>query len=226
MSPEPSFAARMKQAGFRRIDWLIFAVMLGYLAFMVWEISAGVTIEKGILLAILSYYMLRIGYEFTFNRGNIPTMNTDGGLMRKMVQMLKEDAGRKSGTNYNVIDCGSGTGKLSRMIARAIPSSNVLGLETAKWPLEQSRLMQRMMGIKNLQYQQQDFFVQDYASTDAVVAFLNARVTEALGERLYAQLKPNALVITNEFELKGSWPTPQVITLYTPFKGTLYVYRR
>ncbi len=226
MPSETSFLSRMKQAGFRRIDWFIFAVMLGYVAFMVWEISNGLTFEKGVLLSILSYYMLRIGYEFTLNRSHIPTMNTDTGLMRKMVEILIEDAAKKSGAVYQVVDCGSGTGKLTRMIARAIPTAKVLGLETAKWPFEQSRLMQRLMGIQNLQYQQQDFFVQNYALVDAVVVFLNARVTQAIGERLYEQLKPNAVVIANEFELKGKWPGPQAITMFTPFKGTLYVYRR
>lgn len=225
MSTQPSFLNRMKQAGFRRIDWLILAVMLGYVAFMVSEISNGVTLEKGVLLAILSYYMIRIGYEFTLNRGHIPTINTDPGLMRKMVERIKQDSLQKSGT-YQVIDCGSGTGKLTRLIAKAVPAAKVLGLEMAKWPFEQSRLMQRVMGIQNLQYLQQDFFAQDYSNTNAVVVFLNARVTEAIGERLYAQLKPGALVITNEFELKGQWPAPEIITMYTPFKGTLYVYRR
>lgn len=216
----------MKQAGFRRIDILILLFMLGYVAFMAIKISNGVSWEEGILLAILSYYMIRIGYEFTFNRGNIPTMNTDTGLMSKMVEVLTTDSKKKSSATYRVIDCGSGTGKLTRMIARSVPSSDVVGLETAKWPFLQSMLMKRIMGIGNLNYTQQDFFAFDYSNVDAVVAFLNARVTQALGEKLYEQLRPNTVVITNEFELKGKWPQPETITMYTPFKGTLYVYRR
>ena len=230
MMPQPpsqtSLQSRMKQAGFRRIDWFIWAVMLGYVVFIISQIMEGFTIEKGVLLSVLSYYMLRIGYEFTFNRNNIPTMNTDVGLMRKMVQLLKEDCSKKSKASYQVIDCGSGNGKLTRMLAIGIPSSNVLGLEMSKWPFMTSRFLKRLLRIKNLEYVQGDFFVQDYSKADAVVAFLNARVTEALGEQLYAQLAPNAVVITNEFELKGKWPAPEVITLFTPFKGRLFIYRR
>jgi hypothetical protein len=47
-----------------------------------------------------------------------------------------------------------------------------------------------------------------------------------LGEKLYAEMKAGAVVISNEFELKGKWPTPEIITRYTPFKTTLYVYRK
>lgn len=230
MTSEPSLKSsllgQMKQAGFRRIDWFIWAVMAGYVAFMVSQIMEGLTIEKGVLLAILSYYMLRIGYEFTFNRNNIPTMNTDAGLMRKMVELLKDDCAKKSQPTYQVIDCGSGNGKLTRMIALGIPASMVLGLEMSKWPFVTSIILKRFLGIKNLGYIRGDFFAQDYSKADAVVAFLNARVTEALGEQLYTQLRPNSVVITNEFELKGKWLAPQVFTLYTPFKGHLYVYRR
>ncbi|MBY0427883.1 MAG: class I SAM-dependent methyltransferase [Alphaproteobacteria bacterium] len=200
--------------------------MLGYLAFMVSQIIEGLTIEKGILLAILSFFMLSIGYEFTFNRNNIPTMNTDTKLMRKMVALLKEHSATKSGEIYQVMDCGSGNGKLTRMIARGVPQSKVLGLENSKWPFMTSVFCKRLLRITNLEYVRRDFFAQDYSSANAVVVFLNARVTEAIGKKLHADLKPNSMVITNEFELKGDWSAPEVHTIYTPFKGHLYVYTR
>jgi hypothetical protein len=124
------------------------------------------------------------------------------------------------------VDCGSGTGKLTRMVARAIPASHVVGLELSKWPYREACFLKRLFQLHNLEYQQKDIFAHDYTTTNAVIIFLNARVTEAIGKKFYAELRPNALVIANEFELKGSWPAPQVITIYTPFRGTLYVYRR
>ena len=82
------------------------------------------------------------------------------------------------------------------------------------------------MGVKNVDYVQKDFFAHNYAQADAVVMFLNGAVTQKLGEKLFAELKSGAVVITNEFELLGSWPKPQAITMYTPFKGNLFVYRK
>lgn len=220
------FLQRMKAAGFRAVDFLILALFLGYVAFMWAQISEGVDLQKGILLCILSYYMLRIFYEFTFNRGNIPTLGTDYFLVKRIISIFQKDYTDKNRASYHVIDCGSGKGQMTRMIAKAIPASHVTGLELADWPYRQSQFLKRLMGIKNVEYIQKDFFAHDYHNVDAVVLFLNGRIAELLGEKLYTELKAGALVITNEFELKGRWPAPEQHTLYTPFKGNLYVYRR
>lgn len=217
---------RMKDAGFRSVDFLILALFFGYLAFMVAQLSGEVSFEKGILLAILSYYMLRIFYEFTFNRGNIPTMATGFFEIKKIAELIKADFKAKNKTDYHVLDCGSGKGQMTRTIARAVPAAHVLGLEMATLPYRQSQFFKKLFGFKNIEYQQKDFFAHDCRNADAVVIFLNGRITELLGEKLYDELKAGALVITNEFELKGRWPAPEAITMYTPFKGNLFVYRR
>ncbi len=217
---------RMKNAGFRTVDFLILALFLGYVAFMWVQISDGVDFQKGILLCILSYYMLRIFYEFTFNRGNIPVLGTDFFLVKKVISIMQKDCAKKNLATYTVIDCGSGKGQMTRMIAKAMPSSQVVGLELGAWPYKQSQFLKRLMGIKNVEYVQKDFFAYDYSNADAVFMFLNGRIAELLGEKLYTELKAGALIITNEFELRGQWPAPEHITLYTPFKGNLFVYRR
>lgn len=217
---------RMQHAGFRKVDFIILALFLGYVAFICVQVSDGVDFQKGILLCILSYYMLRIFYEFTFNRGNIPTLGTDYFLLKKIAEILQKDCAEKHKPAYNVIDCGSGKGLATRMIAKAIPSSRVVGLELSNWPYQQSQCLKRLLGIQNVEYLKKDFFAHDFSEADAVFLFLNGRIAELLGEKLYTELKAGALVVTNEFELKGRWPAPEQHTLYTPFKGTLYVYRR
>lgn len=217
---------RLKNAGFRRIDCFIFAVVFGYIVLMVHELSKGLTLERGLLFSILSYYIGYIFYEFTLNRAHVPTVNTDYVLTKKMVDVIRDDYSQKRSLSYHVTDCGSGAGRLTRMIAKNLPSAHVTGLEFSLWPYYQSLVLKRILRIQNLEYRKMDFFAYDYTHCDAVVMFLNARMSERLGEVLYKALKPGAIVIANEFELKGYWPAPQAVTLYSPFKGHLYIYRR
>ena len=218
--------SRMKDAGYRRSDLLILAFFIIYVAFMVMELSANVTLEKGILLGILSFFMLQIFYEFTFKRAQVPTMATGFFEIKKIVQTLKKDYEEKNKTDYHIIDCGSGNGEMTRRLAKAMPHAQVLGIETATIAYHLSCFLKKLMGLHNLAYLRKDFFTHDCSSADAVVIFLNGRLTELLGEKLRKELKPGAMVICNEFELKGVWLPPEVITMHTPFEGRVFIYRR
>lgn len=219
-------AHALNAAGYRPVDLIVWAVLLAYATFVVRFLSQPVDLLHGAIIAALSYYLIRIFYEFTFNRGRIPTYSTGFFETQKIVRLLKKDWKDKSRLSYRIVDFGCGNGQLTRTLARAIPAAQVVGIENTFLPFQQCVFLKKLFGFKNLGYLRMDFFHYDCAEVDVAIAFLNGRVTALLGEKLYKELKPGSLVIANEFELKGLWHAPEVVTFRTPFKATLYVYRK
>lgn len=208
------------------IDFLVllFVIGFGWLVVDLWNKPHDVITIVTMLTII--YFMIRTVYERVFNRTNIPTLETPSILIREMAKLLKADFNQKQAATYHVVDFGSGDGQLTRKIARTIPKADVLGIESAKLPYTQSLFFKKLFGIKNVRYEQSDFFDYDCNNVDAVVMYLSVQISQKLGEKLYRELKPGALVISNEFELKGRWPKPEIIERHTPFKNTLYIYRK
>ncbi len=203
---------------------LLFLIGFGWLALDLMDKPH--SIIHAVTILILIYFMIRTIYERVFNRANIPTLETPFMLIRTMAKLLKKDFDERNPSAYHVVDFGCGDGQLTRMIARTLPKADVLGIENAKIPYTQSVFFKTVFGIKNVRYQQADFFDYDCRNVDAVVMYLSLMVSPRLGEKLFNELKPGAIIISNEFELKGSWPNPEIIERYTPFKSTLYVYRK
>lgn len=218
--------AKLGAAGFRPVDGVVWLLFAAYVAFLIWQLSLPFEQMRLLPLLILSYFMLRIFYEFTFNRGRIPTLAAGLFDRMKIAALIQADCAKKAKAAYTVMDMGSGRGELTRHIARAVKSAKVVGIENSVLPFKQSQWLGRVLGFKNLEYRQADFFTVDCADADAVVLFLSAKITPMLGEKLWKELAPGALVISKEFELKGNWPTPQVVKLYTPLPSTMFVYGR
>ena len=203
---------------------LLFFIGFGWLVVDLWSKPRGI-VNICTMLAII-YFMIRTVYERVYNRTNIPTLETPSNMIRAMANILKEDFDTKKPVTYQVVDFGSGDGQLTRKIAHTLPQANVLGIENAKLPYTQSMFFKKIFGIKNLDYQQTDFFDYDCRNIDAVVMFLSIQISQKLGEKLYNELKPGAIVLSNEFELKGQWPKPETLERFTPFKTTLFIYRK
>lgn len=175
-------------------------------------------------LGILVYFLVRILYEFTLNRKNIPTIATGFFEQRAMIKILKAAAEDK--TVFQIVDCGSGSGELTRHVAWAMPKAQVTGLELSAWPYKKAEFFKDFFCLKNLTYKNISFFDHDFRGVDAAMIYLSGHLTQKLGEKLWAELKPQALVITNEFPLLGAWQPQYLMTRYTPFKTTLFIYRR
>jgi SAM-dependent methyltransferase len=203
---------------------LLFLIGFGYLVVDLWNKPPSI-IHTVTMLAII-YFMIRTVYERVFNRTNIPTLETPSVLIRDMAKILKQDFQTKNPSTYHVVDFGSGDGQLTRKIATTLPKANVLGIENAALPYHQSLFFKKLFFIKNVEYQQSDFFDYDCRNVDAVVMYLSVQISQKLGEKLFKELKTGAIVISNEFELKGQWSTPETAHRYTPFKSTLYIYRK
>ena len=177
------------------------------------------------LAVILAYAGARIGWEMTINRKHIPTIASAPAVRRQIAALIHDDFVARGGAPYKIVDLGSGRGELARAIARAVPDTSVSGVERALLPHIRAWLMQRLFGPKNLTAQRGDIFAYDCATTAAVTMFLG-KLTQPVGEKLWRELVPGSLVISNDFELAGPWPHPVTTTLHTPFKTVLYIYRR
>jgi SAM-dependent methyltransferase len=229
MPESPNGPAKVKgwfqQPGHRLLDAL-FVIMLVFFSWIGWQLVQNPTFGNVVLLCVLLYVAARVLYELVFNRGNAPTLATDFVSRRKLAGLVKKDADGRGRDGYTVIDLGSGNGEVTRHIARTVTHARVIGVEWGYIPWQRSRLWAKIFGPKNVEYYRDDFFNFDCSVASCVVMYLNWKIAQTLGEKLWNELKPGSTVISHSFELKGQWPAPEVVTFYTPFQMKVFVYRR
>jgi SAM-dependent methyltransferase len=205
---------------------IIGVLLLVLLVASAWNVLRPPTLGSIIPLLCIGYAAFCIIFELTFNRANVPTLATGFIGRRKITKILRDEAARHPGKTYTIIDLGSGRGELTRRIAKGIPNATVIGLERTRFPCWQASLVQRWLGPKNLSYRCCDFWPYDCASVDAVVFYLTPTMAQRVGEKLYRELKPGSVVISHTFPLLGAWMPVDIVRYRSPFKETLYIYKK
>ena len=200
--------------------------LLGLLCVIARAVARPLTWNAVVPLVCIVYAAFRVVFELTLNRANVPTLATSLTARPRITKLLQEEAARRLGQPYTVVDLGSGRGGLARHIAKAIPHARVIGIELACIPFWQAALIQCWFGPKNLSYQRRDFWPFDCSEVDAVVLYLMPTVTVRAGEKLHRELKPGSLVISHMFPLLGECTPIEVLQFRTPFMETIYVYRK
>jgi hypothetical protein len=200
--------------------------LLALLGVCAWTVTHPLTWFSALPLLFIGYAAFRVVFELTYNRANVPTLATGFVGRRKIAAVLQREAARREKNPYNVIDLGSGRGELARKIAKTIPSAQVLGIEMARIPFMQSVFIQRWLGPKNLSYQCCDFWPFDCSTIDAVVFYLTPTIAQRVGEKLHQELKQGSIVISHTFPLLGKWAPVEVLQFRSPFKETVYIYRK
>lgn len=200
--------------------------LVALLGVSAWVLLRHFTLASVLPLALIAYAAFRVVFELTLNRKNVPTLATSMAGRAKIAEILKAEAVAQTGKPYTIIDLGSGRGELTRSIARAVPQAKVIGIEMAKIPYWQSVLLQRIFGTENLSYLCLDFFPFDCSNVDAVVFYLSGPFARRVGEKLWKELKPGSLVISHTFALEAPWQPAEVLNFRSPFKETIYVYRK
>ncbi|MDD3371317.1 MAG: class I SAM-dependent methyltransferase [Alphaproteobacteria bacterium] len=201
-------------------------VTLALAAFAAWSLLQPLTWTSAVPLVFVGYAFLRIAYELTLNRENVPTLATTFAGRRKIANFLREDASARGKDPYRVIDLGSGRGELTRVIAKRIPQAKVVGIEFARIPCAQAALVQRWLGPKNLSYECRDFWPFDCSDIDAAVFYLNPSMARRVGEKLHRELKPGSVVISHTFPLGDEWTPLKIMDYRSPFKERAYIYRK
>ncbi len=176
---------------------------------------------------VLAIILVLVGLtEYSTFRTKVPTVASFRPSRRKIIEKLTTvHAGYLGTSPYTIVDLGSGNGQLASQIACALPTTQVTGVEISIVPWTISSLRQKFFGPQNLKFRRESFWPFDVSQTDAVVAYLNGDVIGGVSEKLRKELKPNALVITNEIPLTGDWQPIEIIE--TGFmRMKVYVYRQ
>ena len=139
-----------------------------------------------------------------------------------------EDFKTRGLAHYAIVDVGSGNGRFSREIAKALPGAQVLGLETAPHCVWWSRGMAKLQKLSNLQYWRGDFMKYDFAKADGMVMYLSAYVASEIGKKLTAQVRPGTLIISNNYRLWNGWEPIEILEIQTvyPQQKHVYIYRK
>ena len=108
-----------------------------------------------------------------------------------------------------IYELGAGWGALAFPLARRCPKAIVVAYELSPVPWFFLKLRALVMGPSNLRVVRRDFLKEDLSGASLVVCYLYPGAMEKLSTKLVLELKPNAQVISNTFEIP-SW-TPYVI---------------
>jgi len=204
---------------------LICAIVALWVSFIAWLIAWPLTWASAPILLCCAYIVLRLVYELTLNKDNVPTLATAYLARRRAIEALGEHL-PKNKKYYKISDLGSGRGEFARQVAKAFPDATVTGIENARIPHLQSKWMQRIIGPKNLSFIYGDLNKYDLSELDAALLYLGPLSTAKVGKLLDKKMKKGSLVITQNYPMLAPWETIDTITTYTPFKETIFVYKK
>ena len=180
-----------------------------------------------ILFWFLAAMLCWQAYILIFHRG-VPNIGTAPEVRNEIIAILKKEFEEKKKDGFTICDLGSGSGRLTREIAKHIPGAHVVGYEVSWQSVMWANMRKRWYGLKNVEYRNVDFFKTDMSEADAVTMYLVIDMMEHVGRKLKQDLKPETLVVSNRFKLGAGWTpkeTVHVKTLY-PHQKELYVYRK
>ena len=179
------------------------------------------------ILLCFGYAVFRFIFETTINKSqHSVTMATCFVARQKTAIILAKDAAQHKGDVYQIVDLGSGRGELARYLAKKIPKVKITGIEQARFPFLQASFLQRLFGLKNVSFKQGDFWDFKYSDIDAVTLYLGPITVQQVGEKLYKELKTGSIVISQSYPLQKEWTPDEILTFRSPFKETIYVYRK
>ncbi|MBR0567923.1 methyltransferase type 12 [Azoarcus sp. L1K30] len=121
-----------------------------------------------------------------------------------------------------VLDIGSGTGSLLRVLARLRPDCHFAGIESAPGPWALGWIQGRTMA--NLAWHRGDFFQHSWQGKDVVYAFLSPVPMAAVWRKATAEMPPGSILISNSFQVPDCKPE-RVIEVDDRRRTRLFVYR-
>lgn len=101
--------------------------------------------------------------------------------------------------NFRFIDLGSGLGGTLLRLAKAYPNAQFIGVETA--PLTFALCWLRCLLQPNCRVRFRSFWREPLGDYDVVYCFLSPAPMPALWQKARAEMKPDALLISNSFEV-------------------------
>lgn len=180
---------------------MLFWYALGFVLFMV---------------ATCEYYAMKTG---------VPTVTSFPSSRKKMIELVVQESQRRSNpTPFRILDLGSGTGKLTLELGRALPNAEIIGLEISVFPFLLSHIRRFFWRVKNVHYRRVDFWDFDVSGYDAVTLYMTGKIRERMTRKLKAELSPGTYLVVNEIFLPD-WE-PEEAHRVGFFKFNVIAYRQ
>src|SRR5713101_7824726 len=132
-------------------------------------------------------------------RNKISPMPTAPRIKKKLLESLPEDF------EGLIVELGSGWGTLAFALAAKYPHCQVVGYESSPIPYYYTRLLNILLGHKNLHFERKDFFAVPLDEARLAVCYLYPDAMKRLKEKFKRELTPGSLVVSHTFAIPG-WP--------------------
>ncbi|HOO51148.1 MAG TPA: class I SAM-dependent methyltransferase [Alphaproteobacteria bacterium] len=176
------------------------------------------------LIFVFLIILFMLNFEYYRHKLGVSTSHSSQAMREEILKEIISVAHEK--TALKIVDPGSGSGELVRMIARNMPHATVIGMELSPIPFWQSKIKSMLFGPKNALFKMDDFFKFDYSDVDIVVTFLPEPVLHKLADTIKDQLPTGSVVISNAFELPQGWSEYKRSMVQPVLKRYLFCYKK
>jgi hypothetical protein len=123
-----------------------------------------------------------------------------------------------------IVDLGAGWGTLAIALARRFPDRQVIGYELSWVPWAVSRLVARLLKLRNLTLRRGDFLQADLSGAAVLTCYLFRQGMRDLQRKLARDRQPPVVIVSNTFTLPASRPCA-VAALKDFYRTRILVYR-
>lgn len=163
----------------------------------------------------LAGFVLLLLVFWRTDKSRVPLYLTNRATAAALLDLLPRQPCR-------IIDLGCGAGGLLSRLAEARPDCRFAGIEHAPLPWLVACL--RTLNLPNVSVQRGDFWRESLAQYDLVYAFLSPAPMPRLWEKAAAEMRGNALLVSNSFAIPDIDPDAQ-IAVKDRRATRLYLYR-
>ncbi len=150
-------------------------------------------------------FILTLSLYWTTFRTQVPFFPSRPIIWHQVANLIPQ------GKPIRLIDIGSGLGDMSMHIAKVRPESAVEGIEIAPLPWLVSSVRAKLRRSSAV-FKLGDYSELDFSNYDVIFAYLSPAAMQALWKKAHAEMRPDSLLLSFEFEIQGVIPT-QIITL-------------
>jgi hypothetical protein len=153
--------------------------------------------------ALLAAFVLLLLLNWNSLRERVPLYLTGKKTCQQLDLLLRPLA-----PEFRYIDLGSGLAGSLYRLSRGYPQAHFVGVETA--PLVFALAWLRCLLRPNCQIRYRNLWQESLASYDVVYCFLSPAPMAKLWLKARAEMRPNALLISNSFAIPGVAPTHEI----------------
>jgi hypothetical protein len=167
--------------------------------------------------ALFGAFMLLLLLNWNSFRERVPLYLSGAKTIAELDKLL-----RPLPADFHYIDLGSGLAGSLYQLSRRYPQAQFVGVETA--PLVFALAWLRCLWRPNCQIRYRNLWQQSLAEFDVVYCFLSPAPMAKLWRKARAEMRPNALLISNSFTIPDVAPTEH-IELHDWRASTLLIWR-